>query len=266
MRISVVTVCFNAADTVLETLRSVEEQDHPDVEHIVVDGASTDGTAELIRRHGTKVACFISEPDHGIYDAMNKGLAHATGEVVAFLNADDVYLHSGVLSRVAAVMKTPELDACYANLVYVDRTDPSRVVRVWRSRDFVPGLFLRGWMPAHPTLFCRRRVFNDFGVFDLAFRQQSDFDLTMRFFEIGRIRSRFMSEFWVRMRAGGISNRDITSVLRGNLEAWQICRKNGLRVPPWFVAIKVASRLLQFLPSRRAGTPDLKNVLSASRG
>jgi glycosyltransferase involved in cell wall biosynthesis len=253
MRISIVTVCFNAAATVVETLRSVEGQTHSDVEHIVIDGASTDGSVELIRQHASRrVTHFITEPDRGLYDAMNKGIALATGDVIAFLNADDVYTSEHVLARVAEVLANPRLDACYANLYYVDPADTRRVVRVWRSRAFRPGLFARGWMPAHPTLFVRARVFRELGGFDIAFRQQSDFDLTMRFFELGGIRSHFVPEFWVRMRAGGVSNRSVRGVWRGNQEAWRICRKNGLAVPPWFVLTKVGSRLKQFLPAWRA--------------
>jgi glycosyltransferase involved in cell wall biosynthesis len=253
MRISIVTVCFNAAATVVETLRSVEGQTHSDFEHIVIDGASTDGSVELIRQHASRrVTHFISEPDRGLYDAMNKGIALATGDVIAFLNADDVYTSEHVLARVAEVLANPRLDACYANLYYVDPTDTRRVVRVWRSRPFRPGLFARGWMPAHPTLFVRARVFRELGGFDIAFRQQSDFDLALRFFELGGIRSHFVPEFWVRMRAGGVSNRSVRGVWRGNQEAWRICRKNKLAVPPWFVLTKVGSRLQQFLPAWRA--------------
>jgi glycosyltransferase involved in cell wall biosynthesis len=248
MRITVVTVCFNAAGTIVDTLRSVAEQDHVDVEHIIVDGGSSDGTPELVRQHGQHVATFISERDRGIYDGMNKGLRLATGEIVAFLNADDVYAHRSVLSRVAQVMADPDLDACYANLIYVDPNDVTRIVRIWSSRDFHPGLFRRGWMPAHPTLFVRKRVFDKLGEFDLQFRQQSDFDLTMRFFELGRIRSTFVKECWVRMRAGGVSNSSARSVWRGNLEARRICQKNGLRVPPWFIFTKIASRFSQYWP------------------
>jgi glycosyltransferase involved in cell wall biosynthesis len=255
VRISVITVCFNAAKTIVETLNSVAAQGHPDVEHIVVDGGSSDGTAELVRQRGTRVARLLSEPDRGLYDAMNKGLALASGELIAFLNADDTYTHPNVLAQVARVMEDPDLDACYANLYYVDPQDVTRVVRVWRSRDFVPGSFRRGWMVAHPTFFVRRRIFEQHGNFDLRFRQQSDFDLALRFFELARIRTRFVPEFWVRMRAGGISNRSVGSVLRGNREAVAICKKNGLKVAPWFVLTKIGSRLTQFLPGQLPAAP-----------
>jgi glycosyltransferase involved in cell wall biosynthesis len=258
MKVSVVTVCFNAAKTIVDTLASVAAQTHPEIEHIVIDGGSTDGTPDLVREHGTRVGRLISEPDNGLYDAMNKGIVQATGDVIAFLNADDVYAGPTVVERVVETLSDPSLDACYANLVYVAPDDSGRVVRVWRSREYSPGLFRRGWMPAHPTLFVRRRVFDLLGNFDTRFPRQADFDLTMRFFELGRIHARFVPEFWVRMRTGGVSNSSVRGVLKGNLEAWRICKKNGLDVPPWFVLAKIGSRLGQFLPHEaaryRAGT------------
>jgi glycosyltransferase involved in cell wall biosynthesis len=252
MRISVITVSFNAASTIAETLHSVAEQSHADVEHIVVDGASTDGTPELVRREGKRVAELISEPDRGLYDGMNKGVARATGDMIAFLNADDIYAHPHVLSRVAEIMAaTPTLDACYADLVFVARDDTSRAVRVLHSRKYQPGLFERGWMPPHPTLFVRRQVFERMGDFDIAYPRQADFDLALRFFVHGGLRARYAPEYWVRMRAGGISNGSVRGVWLGNLEAVAICKKNGLQVPPWFMLTKIGSRLVQFMPHRR---------------
>lgn len=246
MKISVITVCYNAADTLGDTLDSVAAQTYRDIEHIVIDGGSTDGTTGVLKAKGQRVAIWHSEPDRGIYDAMNKGLALATGEVIGFLNADDVYHHAGVVSRIAEVMADPELDACYANLYYVDRKRTDIVKRVWQSRDYEPGLCARGWMPAHPTFYVRRSVYERFGDFDLNYRLQADFDLTMRFLEVHRIHTRFVPEFWVRMRMGGMSNNSIRNVIKGNWEAYMACRKNGLRVPPWFMITKVLSRFRQF--------------------
>lgn len=247
MKISVITVCYNSADTIADTLRSVASQIHPAVEDIIVDGGSTDGTVELIRSGGAHIAWWCSERDRGIYDAMNKGLEHATGEVVDFLNADDVYVDGRVLERIAAVMADPELDACYANLYYVDREHDDKVRRVWRSGAYEPNLCLRRWMPAHPTFYARRGLYGRFGGFDTQFRLQADFDLTTRFFELHHIRARYVPEFWVRMRIGGHSNVSWKNVVHGNLKAYRSCRKNGLRVPPWFIARKVLSRVGQFV-------------------
>ncbi len=246
MNISIVTVCFNAAKTIGETLDSVARQSHPNVEHIIVDGASTDGTLDVIRRHRVRVTKLLSEPDRGIYDAMNKGIAMASGEIVGTLNADDVYADDTVLSQVAAVFADSAVDACFADLVYVDQHDPGRVIRYWKSGDYREGLFERGWMPAHPTFFVRRRVYEQHGGFDLSFPRQADFDLTMRFLAVHKIKSVYVPNIWVRMRMGGVSNNSVRGVIKGNLEAYRACRKNSLKVSPLFILRKVASRIPQF--------------------
>ncbi len=247
MKVSIITVCFNAAKTLGDTLDSVASQDHPAIEHIVVDGGSRDGTAEVVRSRGRHLAAFVSERDRGIYDAMNKGLALASGDVVGFLNADDVFTHGGVVGRIAETLADPDLDACYANLYFVDPERSDVIRRVWRSRDYEPGLCARrGWMPAHPTFYARREVYQRYGGFNLDYSLQSDFDMALRLLDIHRIRTRFVPEFWVRMRMGGASNASLGNVVRGNLEAWRACRSNGIAVPPWFILVKLASRLGQF--------------------
>lgn len=247
MKVSIITVSFNAAGTIAETLESVADQDWPHIEHIVVDGASSDATMDLVRAHSRRLSCIVSEPDRGVYDAMNKGLALATGDVVAFLNADDVYLGNGVVRSAVEALADPAVDACHADLVYCSLGDSSRIVRRWRSGPHRPKACLVGWMPPHPTFFARRGLYSRFGSFDLRYRLQSDFDLMLRFFELHGVRSRHVPEVWVRMRMGGLSNRSIGNVLRGNLEAWLACRRNGFRVTPWFMVRKVAGRVSQFL-------------------
>jgi glycosyltransferase involved in cell wall biosynthesis len=253
LRISVVTVVRNGAGTIEETLRSVQAQTYGDIEQIVVDGASTDGTLDIVERYRAKLAGVVSEPDRGIYDAMNKGLALATGEVVGFLNSDDYYEHDRVLEKVAQVMADPAVDACYADLVYVDPRDSSRVVRYWKSRPYQRGLCSKGWLPAHPTFFVRREIFRKHGGFDLAFPRQADFELSLRFLDIHKIRATYVPEVWVRMRAGGVSNRSIAGVLKGNLEAYRACEKNGVGVTPWFVVRKLLSRVPQFFSRPKGG-------------
>lgn len=250
LRISIVTVSFNSAATIADSLESVASQRYPHVEHIVVDGASSDGTQAVVRQHAGRVAQFVSEPDRGVYDAMNKGIAMATGDIVAFLNSDDVYAHADVLTRVAETMADPLLDACYANLVYVDDLADGRVVRDWQSVDHRPGLCLTGWMPAHPTFFARRAVYQRCGGFDLEFRLQADYEMMLRLFEKHHIVSRHVPELWVRMRTGGMSNSSWRNVARGNLEAYRACRKNGFGVTPFFIVRKIASRLPQFVAAR----------------
>lgn len=246
MKISVVTVVRNGVATIEDAILSVAAQSHADIEHIVIDGASTDGTLAVLERHRDKIARLVSEPDRGIYDAMNKGIRLATGDVIGMLNADDVYAHTRVLERVAAVMAQPEVDACYADLVYVARDDLDRVIRYWKSRDYRDGLCERGWLPAHPTFFVRRRVYEKYGVFDLDYRIQSDFELCLRLFAICKIRSVYVPDIWVKMRLGGVTNRRISNILKGNLESYRACRKHGVKVTPFFFITKIGQRIPQF--------------------
>lgn len=251
-KISVITVVRNGAATIQETILSVAAQDYPRHEHIVIDGASSDGTQDIVERHRHSVATFISERDRGIYDAMNKGLALATGDIIGFLNADDVYADTRVLRDIADALWPSEVDACYGDLVYVSRTDPNKVVRYWKSRSYRDGLFEKGWMPAHPTFYVKRWVYEKYGGFDSALSRQSDFELTMRFLAINHIKSVYIPRVLVRMLSGGVS-RDLGHILAGNIEAYQACRKYSLDVTPLFFVKKILSRIPQFFCHRRLG-------------
>lgn len=253
MKISIITPTLNCAATLGDTLRSLAEQTHRDFEHIVVDGGSTDGTRELLQAHDSQIGKVITDREPGLWHAMNIGLQAATGDVIAFLNADDFYTHNRVLEQVAKIFADRNVDACYADLIYVSREDTSKTIRYWRSRHFEPGLFRRGWMPAHPTFFVRSRVYRELGGFDEKFKRQADFDLTMRFLEVHRIRAKYVNDIWVTMRMGGVSNARWRDVLRGNIEAYRIANSNGLKVGPAFIAVKMLSRLSQFVNRPRAG-------------
>ncbi len=252
MKISIVTVVRNGAETIEDTIESVAGQFYPQVEHIIVDGASTDGTVAIVERYRSCLATILSEPDDGIYDAMNKGIGVATGEVIGTLNADDMYAHEHVLETVARTFQESQIDACYADLVYVDRRKLDRVIRYWTSKSFQPGLFQRGWIPAHPTFYVRREVYERLGRFDLDFKIQSDFELTLRFLEVHRIRARYIPEIWVKMRMGGTTNNSIVNIVRGNLESYRACKRHGLRVTPLFFLRKAAMRIPQFFRRPRA--------------
>jgi glycosyltransferase involved in cell wall biosynthesis len=246
MKISIITVCFNAEATLADTLDSVAAQSHHDIEHIVVDGGSTDGTVKMLESGRGSVTKWISERDRGIYDAMNKGIAMASGDVIGFLNADDVYAHKDVLQSVAQVFGEASVDAVYADLVYVEQLNLQKVIRYWKSNAFKPGLFAKGWMPAHPTFYARRQVYERCGNFDLTFKLQADFELTMRLLEICLINAVYIPDIWVRMRVGGVSNGSFRNVIRGNLEAYRACKKHALNVTPFFMVRKVLSRIPQF--------------------
>lgn len=247
LKVSVITVCRNSEATIGDTLRSVAAQTYPMVEHVVVDGNSSDATMEIVRRF-PHVAKVVSEPDRGIYDAMNKGIRLSTGELVGTINADDFYAAPDVLARVAKVFEDPSVDVCYGDLCYVGYRDPTRIVRYWRSSDFKPELFLRGWCPPHPTFFARRSVYERLGDYDLGYKIAADVDLTMRYLEKHRVRSRYIPRVLVKMRLGGHSNRSIRSVLQQNREIWAALRKNGLKPSLLrFGAEKVLARGRQFL-------------------
>ncbi|MDV4153144.1 MULTISPECIES: glycosyltransferase family 2 protein [Rhizobium] len=248
MKISIVTVAFNAEATIADTLRSVSCQTYGNVEHILIDGASTDGTMDVVRQNGAHLARCISEPDRGIYDAMNKGIALATGDVIGFLNADDVYAGPYVLELVAGGFSSADVDACYGDLCYVRQNHIDSIVRYWRSSDFEPGRFSQGWNPPHPTFFARRDVFAKHGSFDLSYRIAADIELMMRFLEVGRISTLHLPHMMVRMRLGGTTNKSIKNIIKQNGEIMRALNESGLKWSPVsFICNKLLSRGRQFV-------------------
>lgn len=245
-KITIVTVVLNGVETIAQTIESVGQQTHSDVEHIIIDGGSTDGTLDVIDQYRNSIAKLVVEPDEGLYGAMNKGIQLATGDVIGTLNSDDFYANDLVLEKVNRAFEQDSTDACYANLVYVDKQDTEKVIRYWQSQNFQPGLFEKGWIPAHPTFFVKREIYEKYGGFDLSYRYQSDFELTLRFLEVHRIRSKFIPEIWVKMRMGGTTNRSVLNVIKGNLESYRACKRHGLNVTPLFFVVKFLSRLPQF--------------------
>lgn len=247
MKISIITVAYNAARSIANTLESVAAQTHPETEHIVVDGASTDGTLEIIERHGKHIARLISEPDQGIYDAMNKGLGLATGEIIGFLNADDVYADNGVLERVSAIMAKDDLDALFGDAEFVSPARPNEPLRRYRSERFRPERIAWGWMPAHPALFLHRRVFDRFGSFRIDYRIAGDFELVARIFHGGVLKYRYLPEVLVRMRTGGVSTGGWRNTLLLNQEVLRACRENGISTNYLMILSKYPAKLLEFL-------------------
>lgn len=246
MRLSVITVCLNARDTIEDALVSIHGQTQADKEHIVVDGASTDGTLDIVERHRAGIKTVISGKDPGLYYAMNKGIAAATGDYVGFLNSDDVYANPDVLAKVAKAAETHRVDAVHGDLLYVSAADTSKVIRYWKSKPHRPGAFEAGWHPAHPTLFVRTELLRELGGFDTSYRYHADFDLMVRLFIERRISSAYIPEVLVRMRTGGQSNRSIRNIYRGNLESYSIARQFGVARSPLWLARKLAFRVAQF--------------------
>ncbi|MEM7792004.1 MAG: glycosyltransferase family 2 protein [Verrucomicrobiota bacterium] len=248
MLVSIITVSYNSAATIASTVNSVLTQKGVELEYIVVDGASNDGTVDLIRSYGNRINKFVSEPDNGIYDAMNKGLSLATGEFVGILNSDDFYAHSSVLENVVKSFDDPELDCVYGDLDYVDAENTERVVRAWRSKPYEEGVFLRGWHPPHPTFFIRRRVYEALGGFNLGLRIAADYEFMLRVLERNNKSVSYLPEVLVKMRTGGASNRSIKNILLANREcvlAWKLNRYSVF-TGCWAVFCKPLRKLGQF--------------------
>ena len=181
--VSIVTIVYNNAEYIKDAIQSVLSQDYPHIEYVVIDGGSTDGTIEIVEDYLEQISILLSEPDEGIYDAMNKGIQASTGDIIGFLNSDDFYPSRSVIKRVVETLKNPSLMACFGDLCYVDRNDVSRIVRYWKSSRFVPSLFSKGWCPPHPTFFVRRCIYDQYGGFNLSYKIAADVELMMRFME-----------------------------------------------------------------------------------
>jgi len=244
VRVSVVTVSRNAASTIGDTIRSVAEQTQAEVEHIIVDGASSDGTQDVIRGFEHFVNKWVSEPDCGIYDAMNKGIAMATGDVIGFLNADDVYAHQNVCAEVVDTLNAEDLDACYSDIVFV-RDDLRRIVRYYRPQSFSPEKLAYGWMPPHPSLFLKKRLFEKYGRFRTDYRIAADYELVVRLFWKYRIRYRYLPGVSVKMRMGGVSTQGIRSNVILSKEIVRACRENGIDTNLPKVFLKYPMKMLE---------------------
>jgi glycosyltransferase involved in cell wall biosynthesis len=247
MKVTIITAAYNAAKTIDETLDSVARQSHPNIEHIVVNGASTDGTQSIIEQYRDTLAAVVSGPDQGVYDAMNKGLALASGEVVGFLNADDVYADKHVLARVVDIMERESLDALFGDVEFFRPEDPTRTVRRYRSERFSPDQIALGWMPAHPALFLRRRVYESYGQFRTDYRIAGDFEYCARIFHRNTLVYRSLPETLVRMRTGGISTSGWRNTVLLNQEVLRACRENGIDTNILKIFSKYPAKLLEFL-------------------
>lgn len=228
MKISVVTAVFNGGETIASALDSALAQGDANCELVVIDGESTDGTQDVLRRYADRLGAFVSEPDQGIYDALNKGIRKASGDVVGFLHADDMFADSSALSRVTNAFADSGVDAVYGDLFYVDKYDPSRVIRYWRAGEFSRERLGWGWMPPHPTFYVRRSVYERLGGFDTSYRIAADYDCMLRFLWRGELRVAYIPEVLVKMRVGGASNRSLRNIVQKSREDWRALRSNGV--------------------------------------
>lgn len=245
MRISVVTVCFNAERTIGHTLNSFLKQEHPDKELLVVDGGSRDGTLKVVESFADPAIRVVSEPDRGLYDAMNKGLRRFGGDAVGFLNADDCYADRHTLSALAEGLA--DADIVYGDLDFVEDHEGGRVVRSWRGGPWSQGAFARGWMPPHPTFYVRRRVVERTGEFDVSLSIAADYDFMLRALELGGFSHRFLPRVLIRMQVGGKSTAGLSGYVKSNLQALRARRRHlGSGLVDYALIAKPLSKAAQF--------------------
>jgi glycosyltransferase len=255
MKISIITASYNNVDSIEATIKSVLSQTYPDIEYIVVDGGSTDGTMDIVRKQGKAIARWVSEPDGGIYHALNKGLGLATGDVVGFLHADDMLHDYFVINNVMRIFQEQGCHAVYGDLVYVARNDVNNILRFWKSCCFEPKLLKKGWMPPHPTLFLHKSVYDKYGNFNTDLQIAADYDIILRFFSQPDFVSVYLPYIMVRMRMGGVSNKGLSNLWRKSQEDYKAMRFNkigGVKSLIW----KNLSKLSQFRLFKKVKSED----------
>ena len=245
MKVSIITVCYNAEKHIEETIQSVLSQDFNDLEYLLIDGGSNDSTVEIVNKYNSKIDFIISEKDEGMYDAMNKGIKLAKGELIGILNAGDLFVNEKVVSEI--VNKIEEKDAVYADLDYVNELNTNKVIRKWKSGEFNFTNFKYGWMPPHPTLFIRKKIYENFGMYRLDYKTAADYELMLRIFYKNECSAVYLNKVIVKMRVGGASNSSIKNRINANMEDRKAWKDNELK-PYWFTLfLKPARKIIQYL-------------------
>jgi glycosyltransferase involved in cell wall biosynthesis len=243
MKISIITVVWNNKETIRDAIDSVLNQTYKNIEYIIIDGASTDGTVEIVQSYGDKINKFVSEPDKGLYDAMNKGIKLATGDIVGILNSDDFYIDDKVIEKVIKEFEDKKVDSIYADLVFVKPENLDKTVRYYDSSHFNPSKFAYGWMPAHPTFFVKKEIYDKYGVFRTDLKIGADFDILARFLYTHKISYSYMPEVLVKMRIGGVST-SFSSLWINTLEQLQVCRDNKIDTNIFKILLKYPTKLI----------------------
>ncbi|SFF46513.1 glycosyltransferase family 2 protein [Sunxiuqinia elliptica] len=245
MNFSIITATYNSYPAIKDCIGSIAQQTLKP-EHLIIDGQSKDETLTTIK-NSPSVSQYISEPDKGIYDALNKGLQLAQGEVIGLLHSDDLLAEATTLEKIKQAFEETGADVVYGDLVYVDKEDTNKVIRYWKSQAFQPALLKRGWMPAHPTVFAKREVYARHGQFDLSFDIAADYDLMLRIFQDKTLKFAYLPAVITRMRVGGASNKSLKNIIHKSSEDYRAMKKNSLPFPLWTLACKNLSKIPQFL-------------------
>ena len=248
MKISIITICYNSEQSIESTLQSVANQSYDNIEYIIVDGGSTDETMQIVSNYKEIVSKSISEPDDGLYDAINKGILMATGDYIGLIHSDDFFAYNDAVQDIAdKIVENPEIDAVYGDLIYVDQFDVSKTFRMWKSGSYKSGMFLKGWMPPHPTFYAKRELFETYGNYRVDFRFAADYELMLRFIHKYKIRLEYIEKVIVKMRIGGKSNVSVKNRITANREDRRAWKVNGLKPGVLTLTFKPLSKVLQYL-------------------
>ena len=246
-KISIITTTYNSASTIEDTIQSVIEQDYQNIEYIIVDGLSSDNTLEIVNNYKSKIFKLISEKDSGIYDALNKGINAASGDIIALLHSDDFFIDKSVITKVVKAFEETNADSVYGDLYYVAKNNTTKIVRKWISGKYKHGMFLNGWMPPHPAFFVKKSCYEKYGAFNLNFKSAADYELMLRFLHKHKISTTYINEYLVKMRAGGQSNASVKNRVKANQEdraAWTV---NGLIPRFYTLTFKPLRKIIQFV-------------------
>jgi glycosyltransferase involved in cell wall biosynthesis len=246
MKVSIITAAYNSAATIRDTLESVKLQDYKNIEHILIDGGSKDETVSIIRSY-PHVANWVSEKDKGLYDAINKGIIMATGDVIGILNSDDFFPDGQVVSKIVSAFNEKHVDAVYGNVAFVKPGNLGKVVRLYSSKKFTPRKFAFGYMPAHPSFYVKRSVHEEHGLYKTDYKIAADYELLMRLIYKGAISYTYIEEVFVMMRTGGLSNRNLLSRYTLNKEIVKACRENGVNTNMAILSLKYFNKVFEFI-------------------
>lgn len=246
MKVSIITVCYNSEKTIADTLESVQIQDYPNIELIVIDGQSADGTLAIIEKYKSIVSKSVSEPDNGIYDAMNKGIKLATGDIIGILNSDDVFANNNVVSKIVdAFKKNPDTYCTYGDLIYVDKAK-SKIKRYWKARAGSINDFYKGWAPPHPTFYVRKNVFDICGYYTTDFEVVADYEFMLRVMVKHQLKATYIPHILVWMRVGGKSNESLKNRRQSFMDSYLAWEKNGLKPKYYTIYLKMACKIYQY--------------------
>ena len=248
--VSIITVCYNSEEYIEDTINSVLNQTYNNIEYIIIDGNSDDNTLDIIKEYEKKFdngIKYISEEDQGIYDAMNKGLKLATGDIIGILNSDDFYAHENVIEKVVNNFLANDIEALYSDLVYVAPDDPKKIIRNWQAGEYKKGKYKQGWHPPHPTLFVKKEVYDKYGNFDLDYDIAADYDIMLRFLEKYNISTLYIPEVFIKMRIGGESSKNFKSILVNSWECYKVLKKNDLEGGAFTILFKLLWKATQYI-------------------